>query len=116
MNKYQEYQKALDNIKSIEVYPEENIYVSDYDEVDVLQELVDQTKTLTIEEVKKEWEEKGWEWSRTTTLIYIAHLTQKKSIGITSNNLVKINGWLDLQELELLTKTLKALEGKNESR
>lgn len=66
-------------------------------------------KTPTLEEVKKEWEEREWEWSRTTTMIYIAHLTKKKSIGISSNNLVKINGWLDLQELELLTKTFKAL-------
>lgn len=71
-------------------------------------------QTTLTEDCLKVWEERGWEWSRTTTMIYIAHLTQKKSIGITSNNTVKINGWLDLQDLELLTKTLKVYEVENE--
>ena len=45
MNKYQE---ALDNLKSLEVFPEENIYVADFGEVDILQELVDKETPMKV--------------------------------------------------------------------
>ena len=60
MNKYQE---ALDNYS-------ENVDYRDYstktvdivnESYDALQELVDQTKTSTIEEIKQDWEEEGFE-------------------------------------------------------
>lgn len=51
MNKYQE---ALDYIKSIEVCPEECIYVADFDEVNILQELVDKETPIKTSGVETE--------------------------------------------------------------
>ena len=121
MNKNNNYQEAINELykqrseryKVHHKHKDWNKEIIEYDKVgyslSILQELVDENKQLTFEECIKEWEERGWEWARTTTMIYISHLAKKKSLGITSNNIVKLIG-LDLQELELLTKTLKALE------
>ena len=112
MNKYQ---KALDYIKSIEVCPEENIYVCDFEEVNVLQELVDQTKQPTLEEIKKEWEEDDWVWIINEEKVL--HLWKKDIYNCTNHitcdlkykelefNFSKIS----IEILERLAKTLKAL-------
>lgn len=125
MNKYQE---ALVDIRC-DIY---NFIDNNYDEAfkmvynkqfKLLQELVDQTKTPTLEEVKKEWEELGYEWVENEIYINII----KKYEGIDFDVILSIdkrtrnyccfeddgcdNRSLNItyREHQLLTKTFRAL-------
>lgn len=115
MNKYQE---ALTIIKThIVDYDEEleediYLYSSYKEEFDTLQELIDQTKTPTLEEVKKEWEALGYEWIyKNDGLINIKHKKDvAKDILIYTSSKNYISIWtISFQEHQLLTKTFRAL-------
>lgn len=72
-------------------------------------------RNITLEEVKKEWEELGYEWiDKNDGLINIKHKKDKtKDILIYTSSKEYISIWtLSFQENQLLTKTFKALEGE----
>jgi hypothetical protein len=105
MNKYQE---ALDSIcnKCFGNEPKK-----------ILQELVNQTKTPTLEDVKKEWEELGYELNRHERRELIFKFKEDGTIFTMWNfNSIRYSKYwrgkpanISLQEHQLLTKTFKAL-------
>lgn len=124
MNKYQEYQEALDNLIVIErANSFKKIGTFYHTNCDLLQELVDKEKPYTLEEVKKEWEELGYEWriqKEYPHMIWLVNDDEEEKWVLT----IKINTqskkfwkkWGDLsiepftlQEHQLLTKTFRAL-------
>ena len=69
----------------------------------------------TLEEVKKEWEEKGYSWIETKDEILL--ISNKKQIFIDKRDkMYSCSGWstnfITFQEHQLLTKTFKALGWK----
>lgn len=116
MNKYQ---IALKKIKKYKVYTEEEffgdgcstLYELVGKELDVLQELVDQTKTPTLEEVKKEWEERGFIVNNNEFYIFLHHEQYGISLFINKKekNYHIYYGYISLELNELLTKTFRAL-------
>ena len=75
-----------------------------------LQELIDQTKTPTLEEVKKEWEKLGYKWKEEGREITLEHKERSREIYIDKIDKAYYSGYfLIFQELNLLTKTFKAL-------
>lgn len=126
MNKYQE---ALDCLKDTKCDEINNCklcsltsYCGHYQCVKTLQELVDTTKTPTLEEVKKEWEELGYTWEENE--IYI-HITKRDKLLCVTKNICLtkqdkeyccydededyscLN--INFKEHQLLTKTFRAL-------
>ena len=92
--------------------------------VDTLQELVDKTKTPTLEEVKKEWEELGYEWRTPIDYPHMIYLVDNDDDELKWVLSIKINTqskkywkiWGDevfasftFEEHNLLTKTFRAL-------
>lgn len=85
----------------------------------ILQELVNQTKTPTLEEVKKEWEELGYEF------IYYGKDYIQEAVARRKNKIKTINfysdkcfcassdlykyAFINSKELYLISKTFKAL-------
>ena len=75
-------------------------------------------RNLTIEEVKKEWEEFGYEWSEYSSVIHLCREKLAKTETIIINKkdyyyykLVNDSSEpIDLREVQLLIKTFKALE------
>lgn len=118
MNKYQEYQTALDYITS-DVFTGGNSILETEAECikNMLQELVDKTKTPTPEEVKKEWEAlgykfkvdhfpdaiiiRGFSYDKSDNIIYLFLKHREMSYGEYSR--------FSVQEHQLLTKTFRAL-------
>lgn len=79
-----------------------------------VKELVDQTKTPTLEEVKeevkKEWEDEGFIWEETERNIYICEVNG--NVAITFNKINEYfcsNLFINNKRLKLLTKTFRAL-------
>lgn len=77
---------------------------------------IPQTKSPTLEEVKKEWEELGYDIYQERYFIAIKSKTKKMEIIINSKNKYYFkrdddNFWetITIQEHKLLTKTFKAL-------
>ena len=72
-------------------------------------------RNLTLEEVKKEWEDLGYIWIKGHNYICLRsdfdELYAKKEIRIIlyAKQYYKVSGLLTLQEHQLLTKTFKAL-------
>lgn len=125
MNKYQE---ALDCIKRF--YAENEHY--DEENIRLLQELIDQQSNPTFDECIKMWEEDGWHYS--TSKEYGNHIFYKdgtyikifKREGIYNNSYIKESYYADCEgpliakpilpkEHNLIHKTLKALEEKNDN-
>ena len=95
--------------------------------VDTLQELVDQNKVYILEEVKKMWEELGYEWCASNNNKHIVLLKEIKNDMYNGNynKIISINSiikkyacYIDesyshdaitYQEHQLLNKTLRAL-------
>lgn len=108
MDKYQEYQKALESIC--------NRCFGD-EPKKILQELVDQTKTPTLEEVIKEWEELGYYFTKTTDnqiCLHTKYNGENIILELSNYTYVKYDNHAEpmditLQEHQLLTKTFKAL-------
>lgn len=79
-----------------------------------IQELVDTTITPTIEEVKKEWEDDGWSFIGTKTIMICKYVggnifsTTDIQLNLNEKDCF-IRGILNCHELQLLTKTFKAL-------
>lgn len=125
MTKTEEYQNALNYITS-EVFTGGNSILETEAEIikKLLQPLIDQTKVLTLEEVKKMWEEEGFEiisCSKERFEVYkqwierhqrVSHHTSAKVV--IEKDFFYIVGQFSNKYTHLLTKTLKALEGKNE--
>lgn len=94
-----------------------------FEELEVIKELVDQTKTLTLEEVKKEWGEKGWKidedaFFKTITFIKgdrgIEFDIEEKSYFTFQPEADHNSFDIDIEFHTLIHKTLKALEVENE--
>lgn len=75
-------------------------------------------KTPTFEECIKEWEDKGYIISKDLPIDKIGMINNGKNyIYITlKEGQIKcgVDGWISLEELNLLSKTLKALEVEDE--
>ena len=122
MNKYQE---ALNNYSENVDYRDYSTKIVDIvnESYDTLQELVDQTKTSTLEEVKKEWEELGYEWRIPKEYPHMIWLVDDEEeekwvlrIKINTQSKKYLKLWGDggferftFQEHNLLTRTFKAL-------
>lgn len=112
MNKYQEHQEALDILKDIEQsHNLKKIGSSLTPESDLLQELVDEKLAKpTEEEIKKEWEEKGWKIT-----IYNREIEIENNKGISTIYIDKKDKmfwsthYLPVDLIQLLTKTFKWL-------
>ena len=95
---------------------------------DIKKELVDKEKSPTLEEVKKEWEELGYEWCASSNNKHIVLIKEIKNDMYNGdyNKIISINSiiknyacYIDenysydaitFEEHQLLTKTMKALE------
>lgn len=116
------YLVALQNLGSIEVYPDENIYVSDYEEFDILKNLLISQKQSTFKECVEKWKNKNF--------IVNDRLEQYQYITISSKNFdmedifiyisfidnifkYSLEGHLDRELSELLLETIKTLEVEN---
>lgn len=95
-----------------------------FEELEVIKELVDQTKTPTLEEVKKEWEEKGWKidedgFFKSITFIKgdrgIEFNTEEKSYFTFQPNADHNSFNIDIEFHALIHKTLKALEAEDKN-
>lgn len=121
-NDLDKYLVALQNLGSIEVYPEENIYVSDYEEFDILKNLLISQKQSTFKECVEKWKNKNF--------IVNDRLEQYQYITISSKNFdmedifiyisfidntfkYSLEGHLDRELSELLLETIKTLEVEN---
>ncbi len=112
MGKYEKYQEALDKMC--------NRCFGD-EPKKILQELVDQTKNPTLEEIKKEWEELGYDWffsKEKKSVLFIRSLREHIAfiLEIEEKHYYKTCSWdysiflpITFQEHQLLTKTFKAL-------
>ena len=89
----------------------------------IIQELINQQSNPTFKECIKEWEERGWTVSelKQFPVIKIWKLNQKQ--GVVDNIYIfnktltsKIDFDADYETLNLLTKTLKALEVENNAK
>lgn len=97
-------------------------YVQDIlDDCVLLQELIDQQKQPTLEEMKKEWEDDGYEWLETNEAIHIINPSKKNTIQIWKKlktyspySNINYNEWqpITFKEHTRLTKTLRALDGE----
>lgn len=76
-----------------------------------LKELVDKEKSPTLEEVKKEWEELGYEFELYSHSIQLINSSKNNEIIIWLNNprCYDCGNSISLKEHQLLTKTFKAL-------
>lgn len=116
MNKYQE---ALDNLITIERERTfKRIGTFSHTNCDVLQELVDQTKAPTLEQVQKEWKALGYRWEELITHIHIIKCDRCITINLMCNEYEChdrtslgscCSTSITFQEHQLLTKTFKAL-------
>lgn len=121
-NDLDKYLVALQNLGSIEVYPDENIYVSDYEEFDILKNLLVSQKQSTFKECVEKWKNKNF--------IVNDQLEQDQYITISSKNFdmedifiyvsaidnvfkYSLEGHLNRELGELLLETIKALEVEN---
>lgn len=79
-----------------------------------LQECKDELveKDYTLEEVKKMWEEKGFDVDVTNRFIYTDRLESNNDFIFDKLELRchSHNGWMNIELFDLITKTLKALE------
>lgn len=121
-NDLDKYLVALQNLGSIEVYPDENIYVSDYEEFDILKNLLISQKQSTFKECIEKWKNKNF--------IVNDQLKQDQYITISSKNFdmedifiyisaidnifkYSLEGHLNIELGELLLETIKTLEVEN---
>ena len=75
-----------------------------------LQELINQTKRPTLKEIIKEWEKLGYKWKEEGREITLEHKERSREIYIDKIDKAYYSGYfLIFQELNLLTKTFKAL-------
>lgn len=110
MNKYQ---KALNYINKSVCTSLACLGIDDKqtrESLHIIQELIDQTKTPTLEEVKKEWEKLGYKWKEEGREITLEHKERSREIYIDKIDKAYYSGYfLIFQELNLLTKTFKTL-------
>ena len=110
MNKYQE---ALDYVNKSVCTALSCLGVNDTktkESLHTLQELVDKEKSPTLEEVKKEWEELGYEFELYSNKIELINSRKNNEIIIWFNpNYYDCGNSISLKEHQLLTKTFKAL-------
>lgn len=121
-NSLDKYLAALQNLGSIEVCPDENIYVSDYEEFDILKNVLLSQKQSTFEGCVEKWKNKNF--------IVNNRLDQYQYITISSKNFdmedifiyisfidnkfkYSLEGHLDREISELLLETIKSLEVEN---
>ena len=118
------YEQAYENIKSF-IRDDDNteVWTKSYllsleEDINILNELVIQTvkeNQPTLEEVKKEWEEAGWKWEKTSYFIVLEKNgvdiqlyleTKQYSCSQTSSYILDFIG---IKEHNLITKTFRAL-------
>ena len=110
MIKYQEAFEYIDNLLEVS---EDKKWPLVQKSLNSLKELVDQTKSHTLEQVKKEWEEEGYSWIETKDEILL--ISNKKQIFIDKRDKMyscsgRSTNFITYQEHQLLTKTFRALE------
>lgn len=118
-NKYQEALKELKEFIHSEL--DGTRMLDEYlKHCDTLQELVDKNKVYTLEEVKKMWEELGYEIYQGKNYISMKNKKKKEiTIKIKDKYYFKRDDDnfpddITFQEHQLLTKTIKALEVEDE--
>ena len=96
-NDLDKYLVALQNLGSIEVYPEENIYVSDYEEFDILKNLLISQKQSTFKECVEKWKNKNFivndycaTWSELIKKSEILEFFKSKKINLSTLSDIKI--------------------------
>lgn len=123
MNKIQETIDKIKNMGDKDLYNERHL-----EWANILQDFIDQNKTLTLNDCIKEWEEKGWHIHQyyhneiTCDAIQISkYIPSRKDNGFQLEIHIKFkplnvfcNFGMDIEEFNLLSKTLKALEAENE--
>ena len=139
MNKHEEYQEALDFYWK--VYEEHHLGMLARHYIDILKELIVQQSILeeynvtpeilrevlltcqmfrnqpTLSECIKEWEDRGWTYSKSKPFNwFIVEKNYKKIIfdGYEVNYSCAKEFDIDLELNDLITKTLKALEVEND--
>ena len=127
MNKYQEaldyVNKSVCTLLALRSIQDEQVIKNLY----ILQELVDKEKSPTLEEVKKAWEELGYEWCASNNnkhIVLIKEIENDMYDGdynkiISINSIIKnyacyidesySHDAITFEEYQLLTKTFKAL-------
>lgn len=119
------YQEALNKIK---IMGDKDLYNEHHVEwANILQEFLDQNKPLTLDECYKKWEEKGWHIHQyyrneiTCSAIQISqYIPSRKDNGFQLEIHIQFkplnvlcNFGMGIDEFNLLTKTIKALEKEN---
>lgn len=108
MNKYQ---KALNYINKSVCTALACLEIDDKqtrESLHTIQGLIDQTKTPTLEEVKKEWEKLEYKWKEEGREITLEHKERITEIYIDKIDKAYYSGYfLTFQELNLLTKTFR---------
>ena len=112
MNKYQQSYEYIEGF--IKLYPTHKL---DEEHLANIKELVDQTKTLTLEELLKEWEKLGYEIYQKRTHITMINNKEQTEIAICfkskcyfkSERIYNDYALITYQEHKLLSKTLEAL-------
>ncbi len=116
MNKYQE---ALNELKDL-VHSEldgTKMINKHLAYCNIFQDLIDQNKTLTLDECIQEWEEKGWKVDKDSYAIelwkYNIYHLKETIIIFTSDRHLTADFDITYELSNLLIKTLKALEVEN---
>ena len=94
-------------------FTENSIVTLDIDYAErLLLELTEQYESPTLEEVKKEWNNAGWDYKNIDEYVLLINKKDKEK-RIIINDVLKryfvAKGYITLQEHQLLTKTFKAL-------
>ena len=107
MNKYEELLNAI-----------RTNYGTHSEYYKTVKELVDQTKTPTLEEIKKEWEDDGWRINDSSGFICFAKLNPRTNMNDVINyhplrKILSLSFYgdenIDIKVLQRITKTTRAL-------
>ena len=114
MNKYQEALDELEQFVHSEYDGTGKLLEDNLKYINALQELVDQTKTPTEEEIKKEWEELDFEFCYHPNQHNILNIFKDGSVIIhlwkdRTYDFDSVDGCLSIKLHQLLTKTMKWL-------
>lgn len=116
-NKYQEaYLKLLKVFNNIQLGINTSNTLEIIQQFNTIKELVDQTKTPTLEEIKQEWEDLNCEWLETDKHIFIHSKENSDGVIFPTIALLYKNSktytsqyHINIKIHKLLTKTIKML-------